>query len=378
MTKVDIFSGFLGAGKTTLIKKLIKEAYQGQKLVLIENEFGEVGVDGGFLKDSGIQITEMNSGCICCTLVGDFDRNLREVVAKFSPDRIFIEPSGVGKLSDVAASVIRLEDEIGLQLSGMVTVVNALKAKKQMKAFGEFFNDQIAHATTVILSRTQKATNEDLEFTVAKIKELNPNAKIITTPWDDLSGEKIAEVIEGQSNDFYKDLSMKDHEIEEAEHEAEHHHHHDDDGEDEHEHGHCCHHHDDDDNEHDHDHCCHHHDDDDDEHEHGHCCHHDGEGHEHHHHADEVFDNWGIETPHVFKKADIENALKTFAEGDSYGDVIRSKGMVEVEDKKWVYFDFVDGEYELRDGEPDYTGRLVVIGQHIDEGKLKKLFGLEQ
>ena len=346
MTKVDIFSGFLGAGKTTLIKKLIKEAYQGQKLVLIENEFGEVGVDGGFLKDSGIQITEMNSGCICCTLVGDFDRNLREVVAKFSPDRIFIEPSGVGKLSDVAASVIRLEDEIGLQLSGMVTVVNALKAKKQMKAFGEFFNDQIAHATTVILSRTQKATNEDLEFTVAKIKELNPNAKIITTPWDDLSGEKIAEVIEGQSNDFYKDLSMKDHEIEEAEHEAEHHHHHDDDGED--------------------------------EHEHGHCCHHDGEGHEHHHHADEVFDNWGIETPHVFKKADIENALKTFAEGDSYGDVIRSKGMVEVEDKKWVYFDFVDGEYELRDGEPDYTGRLVVIGQHIDEGKLKKLFGLEQ
>ena len=377
MTKVDIFSGFLGAGKTTLIKKLIKEAYQGQKLVLIENEFGEVGVDGGFLKDSGIQITEMNSGCICCTLVGDFDRNLREVVAKFSPDRIFIEPSGVGKLSDVAASVIRLEDEIGLQLSGMVTVVNALKAKKQMKAFGEFFNDQIAHATTVILSRTQKATNEDLEFTVAKIKELNPNAKIITTPWDDLSGEKIAEVIEGQSNDVYKDLSMKAHEIEEAEHEAEHHHHHDDDGEDEHEHGHCCHHHDDDD-EHEHGHCCHHHDDDDDEHEHGHCCHHDGEGHEHHHHADEVFDNWGIETPHVFKKADIENALKTFAEGDSYGDVIRSKGMVEVEDKKWVYFDFVDGEYELRDGEPDYTGRLVVIGQHIDEGKLKKLFGLEQ
>ena len=393
MTKVDIFSGFLGAGKTTLIKKLIKEAYQEQKLVLIENEFGEVGVDGGFLKDSGIQITEMNSGCICCTLVGDFDRNLREVVAKFSPDRIFIEPSGVGKLSDVAASVIRLEDEIGLQLSGMVTVVNALKAKKQMKSFGEFFNDQIAHATTVILSRTQKATNEDLEFTVAKIKELNPNAKIITTPWDDLSGEKIAEVIEGQSNDFYKDLSMKDHEIEEAEHEAEHHHHHDDD---EDEHGHCCHHHDDgenddehehhcchhhdDDDEHDHGHCCHHHDDDDDEHDHDHCCHHDGEGHEHHHHhhhADEVFDNWGIETPHVFKKADIENALKTFADGDSYGDIIRSKGMVEAEDKKWVYFDFVDGEYELRDGEPDYTGRLVVIGQHIEEDKLKKLFGLE-
>lgn len=368
MTKVDIFSGFLGAGKTTLIKKLIREAYKGQKLVLIENEFGEVGVDGGFLKDSGIQITEMNSGCICCTLVGDFDKNLREVVAKFSPDRIFIEPSGVGKLSDVAASVIRLEDEIGLELSGMVTVVNALKAKKQMKAFGEFFNDQIAHATTVILSRTQKATNEDLEFTVSKIKELNPNAKIITTPWDDLSGEKIAEVIEGQSNDFYKGLSMKDHEIEEAEHEAEHHHHHD---EDEHDH----HHHYDDEDEHEH----HHHDDDEDEHEHHHHDH-DEEGHEHHHHhhhADEVFDNWGIETPHVFKKADIENALKTFAESDSYGDIIRSKGMVEVEDKKWVYFDFVDGEYELRDGEPDYTGRLVVIGQHIDEEKLKSLFGLD-
>lgn len=408
MTKVDIFSGFLGAGKTTLIKKLIKEAYQGQKLVLIENEFGEVGVDGGFLKDSGIQITEMNSGCICCTLVGDFDRNLREVVAKFSPDRIFIEPSGVGKLSDVAASVIRLEDEIGLELSGMVTVVNALKAKKQMKAFGEFFNDQIAHATTVILSRTQKATNEDLEFTVQKIKELNPNAKIITTPWDDLSGEKIAEVIEGTSNDFYKDLSMKDHEIEEAEHEAEHHHHHDDD-EDEHEHHHHDHdedehehlhdhddyedehehhHHDDDEDEHEHhhhhddedEHEHHHHDDDEDEHEHHHHDH-DEEGHEHHHHhhhhADEVFDNWGIETPHVFKKSDIENALKTFADGDSYGDIIRSKGMVEVEDKKWIYFDFVDGEYELRDGEPDYTGRLVVIGQHIDEGKLKSLFGLE-
>ena len=336
MTKIDIISGFLGAGKTTFIKKMIDEVYTGEKLVLIENEFGEVGIDGGFLKDSGIEISEMNSGCICCSLVGDFAKNLQEVLDKFSPDRILIEPSGVGKLSDVMASVIDLEKTHDVKVNALVTVVNALKASKQMKAFGEFFNNQIEYATTVVLSRSQKATPEQLEFCVKQIQKLNPKAAIITTPWDEIQGSQILKVIEGQDN-----LEMKT--LAEAAHEAhEHEHHHD------HDHGH--------DHIHDHE---HHHDHD----------------HEHHH-ADDVFTSWGKETPHIFERATIEHALKAFAETEDYGTVIRSKGMVQSTDGTWIYFDLVDGEYELRTGEPDYTGRLVVIGTGIDEHQLEELFGI--
>ena len=382
MTKVDIFSGFLGAGKTTLIKKLIAESFKDEKCVLIENEFGEVGVDSGFLKDSGIEITEMNSGCICCTLVGDFDKNLREVVAKFSPDRILIEPSGVGKLSDVAASVIRLENEIGLSLCGMATIVNAKKARKQMKAFGEFFKDQIVHATAVILSRTDEINEEELSAVTDAIKEMNPKAHIITTPWNELSGEKIKDVIEGLDNLEAKALSMASHEEEEREHEHhhhhhdhddehEHHHHHDDDDDDEHEH----HHHHNEDDEHEHHH--HHHDHDEDGHEHHHHHHDHEDGHEHHHHhADEVFDTWGLETPKTITRDAIENAMKIFAESDEYGTVIRSKGIVKTPEDKWLYFDLVDGDYEIREGAPDFTGRLVVIGVDLKEDGIPALFGL--
>ena len=331
MTKIDIISGFLGAGKTTFIKKMIDEVYNGEKLVLIENEFGEVGIDGGFLKDSGIEISEMNSGCICCSLVGDFAKNLQEVLDKFSPDRILIEPSGVGKLSDVMASVIDLEKTHDVKVNALVTVVNALKASKQMKAFGEFFNNQIEYATTVVLSRSQKATPEQLEFCVKQIQKLNPKAAIITTPWDEIQGSQILKVIEGQDN-----LEMKT--LAEAAHEAHEHDHH-------HEHGEGC--------------TC--------------GCH----DHEHeHHHADDVFTSWGKETPHIFERATIEHALKAFAETEDYGTVIRSKGMVQSTDGTWIYFDLVDGEYELRTGEPDYTGRLVVIGTGIDEHQLEELFGI--
>lgn len=374
MTKIDIISGFLGAGKTTFIKKMIDEVYTGEKLVLIENEFGEVGIDGGFLKDSGIEISEMNSGCICCSLVGDFAKNLQEVLDKFSPDRILIEPSGVGKLSDVMASVIDLEKTHDVKVNALVTVVNALKASKQMKAFGEFFNNQIEYATTVVLSRSQKASPEQLEFCVKQIQTLNPKAAIITTPWDEIQGSQILKVIEGQDNLEMKTLAEAAHEA----HEHEHHHEHD---HEEHEH-----HHDHEEHEHHHDHDQeeheHHHD-----HEHEHEHHHDhGEGctcgchdhdHEHHHHhADDVFTSWGKETPHIFERATIENALKAFAETEDYGTVIRSKGMVQSTDGTWIYFDLVDGEYELRTGEPDYTGRLVVIGTDIDEHQLEELFGI--
>ncbi len=383
MTKVDIFSGFLGAGKTTLIKKLIAESFKDEKCVLIENEFGEVGVDSGFLKDSGIEITEMNSGCICCTLVGDFDKNLREVVAKFSPDRILIEPSGVGKLSDVAASVIRLENEIGLSLCGMATIVNAKKARKQMKAFGEFFKDQIVHATAVILSRTDEINEEELSAVTDEIKEMNPKAHIITTPWNELSGEKIKDVIEGLDNLEAKALSMASHEEEEREHEHhhhhhddddehEHHHHHDDDDDDEHKH----HHHHNDDDEHEHHHHHHDHDEDGHEHHHHHHDHEDGHEHHHHHHADEVFDTWGLETPKTITRDAIENAMKIFAESDEYGTVIRSKGIVKTPEDKWLYFDLVDGDYEIREGAPDFTGRLVVIGVDLKEDGIPALFGL--
>ena len=341
MTKIDIISGFLGAGKTTFIKKMIDEAFKGEQIVLIENEFGEVGIDGGFLKDAGIQITEMNSGCICCSLVGDFGKNLNEVITKYHPDRILIEPSGVGKLSDVMKSVIDIEKEQPVKLNALVTVVNALKASKQMKAFGEFFNNQIEYATTVILSRSQNATPEQLEFCVKQIQALNPKASVITTDWDAIKGEQILKTMEGQDNLEMKVLAEARH----AQDEAEHHHHHD---HDEHEHH------------HDHDEgctCgCHDH-----EHEHG------------HHHADDVFTSWGKETPHKFERAKLEEILKQFVEDDK---ILRSKGMVEGTDGRWIYFDMVPGEYEIRDGEPDYTGRIVVIGTDIHEHELEELFGL--
>lgn len=373
MTKIDIISGFLGAGKTTFIKKMIDEVYTGEKLVLIENEFGEVGIDGGFLKDSGIEISEMNSGCICCSLVGDFAKNLQEVLDKFSPDRILIEPSGVGKLSDVMASVIDLEKTHDVKVNALVTVVNALKASKQMKAFGEFFNNQIEYATTVVLSRSQKATPEQLEFCVKQIQKLNPKAAIITTPWDEIQGSQILKVIEGQDNLEMKTLAEAAHEA----HEHEHHHNHDHGHDHIHDHEH--HHDHDHEHEHHHDHEHEHHHDHEHEHHHEH-----GEGctcgchdHDHeHHHADDVFTSWGKETPHIFERATIENALKAFAETEDYGTVIRSKGMVQSTDGTWIYFDLVDGEYELRTGEPDYTGRLVVIGTDIDEHQLEELFGI--
>ena len=400
MTKIDIISGFLGAGKTTFIKKMIDEVFKGEKLVLIENEFGEVGIDGGFLKDSGIEISELNSGCICCSLVGDFGKNLHEVIEKFHPDRILIEPSGVGKLSDVMKSVIDVEKEEDVKLNGLITVVNALKASKQMKAFGEFFNNQIEYATTVVLSRSQNATPERLELCVKQIQALNDKAAIITTPWDAMKGEQILKVVEGQDS-LERKLMAEQHAKEEAE-EHEHEHHHDHDHEDhdhehhhdhDHEHEHdenctCgCHDHDHEEHEHhhDHDHEEHHHDHDHDhehhhDHEHEHdenctCGCHDHD-HHHHHHADEVFTSWGKETPHKFTKEKIEDVLKTLCETDDYGVILRAKGMVEDENGSWIYFDMVPGEYELRDGEPDYTGRLCVIGTNIEEHRLEELFGI--
>ena len=377
MTKIDIISGFLGAGKTTFIKKMIDEAFQGEQIVLIENEFGEVGIDGGFLKDAGIQITEMNSGCICCSLVGDFGKNLNEVITKYHPDRILIEPSGVGKLSDVMKSVIDIEKEQDVKLNALVTVVNALKASKQMKAFGEFFNNQIEYATTVILSRSQNATPEQLEFCVKQIQKLNPNAAIITTDWNAIGGEQILKVMEGQDNLEMKVLAEARHAQDEEEHEHEHHHHDHDHEEHEHHHDHAHeeheHHHD-----HDHEEHEHHHDHDHEEHEHHHehgenctCGCHDHE--HHHHHADEVFTSWGKETPHKFEKSKIEEILKGFVDSDN---ILRSKGMVESTDGSWIYFDMVPGEYEIREGEPDYTGRIVVIGTEIHEHELEELFGL--
>ena len=377
MTKIDIISGFLGAGKTTFIKKMIDEAFQGEQIVLIENEFGEVGIDGGFLKDAGIQITEMNSGCICCSLVGDFGKNLNEVITKYHPDRILIEPSGVGKLSDVMKSVIDIEKEQDVKLNALVTVVNALKASKQMKAFGEFFNNQIEYATTVILSRSQNATPEQLEFCVKQIQKLNPNAAIITTDWNAIGGEQILKVMEGQDNLEMKVLAEARHAQDEEEHEHEHHHHDHDHEEHEHHHDHDHeeheHHHD-----HDHEEHEHHHEHDHEEHEHHHehgenctCGCHDHE--HHHHHADEVFTSWGKETPHKFEKSKIEEILKGFVDSDN---ILRSKGMVESTDGSWIYFDMVPGEYEIREGEPDYTGRIVVIGTEIHEHELEELFGL--
>ena len=399
MTKIDIISGFLGAGKTTLIKKLIAEGFQGEKLVLIENEFGEIGIDGGFLKDAGVQINEMNSGCICCSLVGDFGKALEQVLNDYTPDRIIIEPSGVGKLSDVMKAVADMGEE-KIVINSASAVVDATKCKMYMKNFGEFFNNQIESAGTIILSRSQKMNEEKLEAVVNMIREHNEKATIITTAWDDIDGKKIVAAME-------KEKSLVDELMEEAkvcptcghvhdheEHDHEHHHH-DHEGHD-HEHHHhdgeCCH---NDHEEHDHEHhhhegeCCHH-DKEVHDHEHNHhdeeCCHHDHEhhhhdgecgcGHEHHHHADEVFTSWGVETPHKYTKEDMENILKALAdtEHSEFGIILRAKGIVPGTDGTWIYFDLTPEEYELREGQPDVTGKLCVIGSNLDEEKIAKLF----
>lgn len=378
MTKIDIVSGFLGAGKTTLIKKMVKEAYQGEKLVLIENEFGEISIDGGFLKDAGIQISEMSSGCICCSLVGDFGKALREVKEQFQPDRILIEPSGVGKLSDVIVAVENTVADIpDMRLNSFVTVADAGKVKVYMKNFGEFYNNQIESAGTIILSRTQKLTQEKLEAAVALLREKNPTAAILTTPWDQLDGQTILAAVEKVSlADELLEKMRAEHEAEEAEHHH-HHEHDDDDGHDEHEH----HHHHDHDDEDGHEHCCHHHHEDE-EHEHHH--HHHGEGecddpecacHHHHHHADEVFTSWGAETPKQFTQADIDCILTALDSGE-YGAILRAKGIVPAADGQWLHFDYVPQEHEVRYGAADYTGRLCVIGSQLKEDGLKTLFGL--
>lgn len=385
MTKIDIISGFLGAGKTTFIKKMLDEVFAGEKIVLIENEFGEIGIDGGFLKDAGIEITEMNSGCICCSLVGDFGKNLHEVIHKFHPDRILIEPSGVGKLSDVMKSVIDVEKEEDVKLNGLVTVVNALKASKQMKAFGEFFNNQIEYATTVVLSRTQNATPEQLELCVKQIQALNHQAAVITTPWEEIRGEQILKVIEGQDS-LERKLMAEEHDHDHEHHDHEHdenctcgchdHEHH------EHEHDeNCtcgCHDHEHHEHEHHgHDHHGHEHHDHEHYHEHDENCTCGCHDHAHgHHHADEVFTSWGRETPHKYTREKVEEILKTLCETDDFGEILRAKGMVEDANGGWIYFDMVPGEYELREGEPDYTGRLCVIGTDLDEHGLLELFEL--
>ena len=391
MTKIDIVSGFLGAGKTTLIKKMVKEAYQGEKLVLIENEFGEISIDGGFLKDAGIQISEMSSGCICCSLVGDFGKALREVKEQFQPDRILIEPSGVGKLSDVIVAVENTVADIpDMKLNSFVTVADAGKVKVYMKNFGEFYNNQIEAAGTIILSRTQKLTQEKLEAAVALLREKNPTAAILTTPWDQLDGRTVLAAVEKVSlADELLEKMRAEHEAEEAEHHHHHHEHDHDDDHDEHEH----HHHHDHDDEDDHEHCCHHHHhegeehedchhhDHDEEHEHHH--HHDGQEcddpacscHHHHHHADEVFTSWGEETVHTFTEEDIRRALTALDTGD-YGAILRAKGIVPTVDGRWLHFDYVPEEHEVRFGTADYTGRLCVIGSNLKEDGLKQLFGL--
>ena len=390
MTKIDIVSGFLGAGKTTLIKKMVKEAYQGEKLVLIENEFGEISIDGGFLKDAGIQISEMSSGCICCSLVGDFGKALREVKEQFQPDRILIEPSGVGKLSDVIVAVENTVADIpDMKLNSFVTVADAGKVKVYMKNFGEFYNNQIEAAGTIILSRTQKLTQEKLEAAVALLREKNPTAAILTTPWDQLDGKTVLAAVEKVSlADELLEKMRAEHEAEEAEHHHHHHEHDHDDDHDEHEH----HHHHDHDDEDDHEHCCHHHyhegeehedchhHDHDEEHEHHH--HHDGQEcddpacscHHHHHHADEVFTSWGTETPRKYTDDEIRTALDALINEHRYGVVLRAKGIVPATDGGWIHFDYVPGESDVRRGSAQVTGRVCVIGSHLAEDALKELF----
>ena len=384
MTRIDIFSGFLGAGKTTLIRKLIAEGYQGEKLVLIENEFGEIAIDGGFLQDAGVQITEMNSGCICCTLVGDFTKALKQVMADFAPDRILIEPSGVGKLSDVAAAVERVE---GAHIGAKVTVVDAGKAKMYMRNFGEFFNDQVASADLLVLSRTDTVKPEKVAEAAELLKAINAEAGLITTPWEQLSGAQILSAMD--ENGLRAQMEELKHEHEHHHHhdedecddpECECHHHHHDDDDDEHEHHH--HHHDDDDEEHEHHHhhhedgeecddpeceCHHHHHDDDDEHEHH---------HHHHHHADEIFTSWGMETPKKFTEEKLRAILRQLDDAEKFGTVLRAKGILDASDGGWLYFDFVPGEIDLRRGAAAVTGRFCVIGSKLNESALKELFDL--
>ena len=393
VTKIDIFSGFLGAGKTTLIKKLIKEAFQGEKIVLIENEFGEIGIDGGFMREAGIQVNELNSGCICCSLVGDFREALKKVVETYHPDRILIEPSGVGKLSDVTRAVEGVGETLPVSLNSFVTVADVNKVKMYMKNFGEFYDDQISHASCIILSRTGTADEKKIAAAVALIQEKNPTATIVTTDWNELTGAQIVSVMDGK-RDLVAEL-LSEAQASNAAHadedEEEHHHHHHDHDEDGHE---CCHHHhdhddDDDEEEHEHHHhhddddhgheCCHHHhdhDDDDDEHEHHH--HHDGEcccGHHHHHHdhdADEVFTSWGHETAHKYSHDELESILTTLDSGE-YGAVLRAKGIVDGGDT-WYEFDMVPGEHEIRTCGPDVTGKVCVIGSQLKEHEVEELF----
>ena len=411
MAKVDIFSGFLGAGKTTLIKKLVEEAYKGEKVVLIENEFGEIGIDGGFLKDSGIQINEMNAGCICCSLVGDFSKSLEQVLEQFHPDRILIEPSGVGKLSDIVEAVEGLNDP-DLQLNGFTTVVDAKKAKVYMKNFGEFYNNQVEHASAIILSHTKDMAEDKLKAVVELMRAHNDHATIITTDWDQLEGKQILkamenrdtleqaiELLEKEHAEHHHDHDDDEcddpecschhhhHDDDDDEHEHEHHHHHDhDDDDDEHEHEHHHHHHDDDDDddeEHEHEHHHHDHDDDDDdEHEHHHHHHdhdhhhHHHHGHEGHHHADEVFDSFGYETAKKFSPEFIRECLEKLGDFGEYGQILRAKGIVEAEDGQWIHFDYVPGEPDVRYGSAEVTGRIVVIGAGVDEDSVKELFGI--
>ena len=393
MTKVDIISGFLGAGKTTLIAKLLKEAFPGEQVVLIENEFGEIGIDGGFLKESGVEIREMNSGCICCSLVGDFGTSLKEVVEKYHPDRIIIEPSGVGKLSDVIKAVKDLHIENEIRLNSASTVADASKVKVYMKNFGEFFNNQIEHAGTIILSRTQNVSEAKLKTDIELIRSLNKDAHIITTPWDDINGKQILDAMENVTN---LELEMLAEAAAKAAEEHEHEHHHDHDGECGcgHDHDHEHEHHHDHDGEcgcgHDHDHEHeHHHEHDgecgcghDHDHEHEHHHDHDGEcscGHDHHHghhHADEVFTSWGVETPDKYDKETLSEILRKLSETDDYGDILRAKGMLPTPEGKWMFFDLVPEEYEIRDGEPEITGRICVIGAKLKEDALKELFNV--
>ena len=385
MTKIDIFSGFLGAGKTTLIKKLITEAFAGQQVVLIENEFGEIGIDGGFLKESGIQINELNAGCICCSLVGDFRTALQQVVEQYHPDRIVIEPSGVGKLSDVTRAVEGVAEHLDVQLNSFVTVADVNKVKMYMKNFGEFYDDQISHASCILLSRTQTASEEKIAAAVAMLREKNPTATIVTTAWDHLTGEQILKAM-STKDDFKAELiamaakANEEHAHEDEEEEHEHHHHHDhengvcscghhhdhdDDDDDEHEHEH--HHHDHDEHDHDHDHEEHEHHHDHD----GHCC----CGHHHHdHHADEVFTSWGVETARKFTKAEVEHALTELDTGN-YGMILRSKGIVNGGADGWLEFDYVPGEWEVRSRSADVGGKLVVIGSKLNETAIAQLFG---
>ncbi len=387
MTKIDIFSGFLGAGKTTLIKKLIKEGYHNEQLVLIENEFGEIGIDGGFLKEAGIQINEMNSGCICCSLVGDFREALNKVLEQYHPDRIIIEPSGVGKLSDVinAVKTVAREDVV---LNSFITVADASKCKLYMKNFGEFYNNQIESASTIILSRTQNISDEKLSQALALLREHNTKAAIVTTPWDELTGDQILSATEGKALLTVDDVVYEDecddpdcachhhhHHHDEDGDEHEHHHHHHDEDEDEHEHHH--HHHDEDEDEHEHHH--HHHDEDEDEHEHHHHHHDEDEDehehhHHHHHHADEVFISWGKETAKKYTKEDIERILSALGNQETYGLVLRAKGIVPATDGTWIHFDYVPEECDVRSGSADYTGRICVIGSKLNEAALDELF----